>query len=126
MPSILRHEVQPLVNIAGSNVNPSITPSTTRLVTRPPALGDDLGHLVHLSLRTAEGTEPLLRQLSRALVLAVAQKFDHTALVWGEAVGCALVIAVSEWNGRSVGGGDRAYPETSFTTSRTNAVLLLK
>jgi len=54
------------------------------LVTGPPALRDDLGHLVHLSLRTAECPEPLLRKLSRALVLAVAEKFDDAALVWGE------------------------------------------
>jgi len=30
---------------------------TIRLVTSPPALGDDLGHVVNLSLRTAEGTK---------------------------------------------------------------------
>jgi len=56
------------------------------LVTSPPALSDDLGHLVHLSLRTAERPEPPLRELSRALVLAVAEKFDDTALVWCKAV----------------------------------------
>lgn len=54
-------------------------------MTGSPAVGDDLGHLVHLSLRTAECAEPLLRELTGALVLAVAEKFDDTALVWGEA-----------------------------------------
>lgn len=47
----------------------------------PPALSDDLGHLIHLSLRALEGAEPLLRQLPRALVLGVAQQFDDAALV---------------------------------------------
>lgn len=36
-----------------------------------PALRDDLGHLVNLPLRTAQGPESLLCQLSRALVFAV-------------------------------------------------------
>jgi len=31
--------------------------TTSRLVTCPPALGDDLGHVVNLSLRAAEGTK---------------------------------------------------------------------
>lgn len=61
-------------------------------MTRSPALSDDLGHLVDLSLGTAEGTESLLGQLSRTLVLAVTEKFDDTALVWGEAVE-AVVLA---------------------------------
>lgn len=92
-------------------------------MTGPPALRDDLGHLVDLSLGTAEGTESLLGQLSRALVLGVTEEFDDTALVWGEAVeGVKLVCAfVSAWVGALV-----TYPETSFTTSRTKAVLLLK
>ena len=55
------------------------------LVTSPPRLGNDLGHLVHLSLRTAKRTESLLRQLARALVLAVPQQFDDAALIWGKA-----------------------------------------
>ena len=55
------------------------------LVTGPPRLGDDLGHLVHLSLGAAEGTEPLLRQLARTLVLAVPEQFDDAALVGGQA-----------------------------------------
>merc|ERR1712217_123481 len=58
---------------------------TASLVTSPPGLGDDLGHLVDLSLATAECAESLLRQLPRALVLAVAEQFDHTALVWCKA-----------------------------------------
>ncbi len=50
-------------------------------MTRPPALRNHLGHLVHLSLRTPECAEPLLRELARALVLAIAEKFDNAALV---------------------------------------------
>jgi hypothetical protein len=53
-------------------------------VTSPSRLGNDLGHLVHLSLRAAERTEPLLRQLAGALVLAVPQQFDDAALIGGE------------------------------------------
>lgn len=49
-----------------------------------PALRDDLGHLVNLSLRTAEGPKSLLGKLARTLVLAVTEKFDDTALVRGE------------------------------------------
>ena len=55
------------------------------------ALGDDAGHLVNLSLATAEGTEPLLRELARTLVLGVAEEFDNAALVGGEAVHDELV-----------------------------------
>lgn len=40
-----------------------------RLVTSAPGLGDDLGHLVNLSLRTAEGTE-LFNVSKRALVFS--------------------------------------------------------
>lgn len=56
-------------------------------MTRSPALGDDLGHLVHLSLGTAKGAQPLLRELTGTLVLAVAEKFDDAALVGCKAVG---------------------------------------
>ena len=52
------------------------------------ALGDDAGHLVDLSLATAEGAEPLLGELARALVLRVAEEFDDATLVGGEAVEC--------------------------------------
>lgn len=55
------------------------------------ALGDDAGHLVDLSLATAEGTEALLRELTGALVLGVAEEFDNAALVGGEAVDAGLV-----------------------------------
>jgi hypothetical protein len=55
------------------------------------ALGDDAGHLVDLSLAAAEGAEPLLRELARALVLGVAEEFDNAALVGGEAVHDELV-----------------------------------
>lgn len=57
-----------------------------RLVAGTLALGDDTGHLVDLSLAAAEGAEPLLRELARALVLGVAEEFDNAALVGGEAV----------------------------------------
>ena len=50
-------------------------------MSRPLALGDDIGHLVHLSLRAAECPESLLRQLSRTLILAVPEKFDDAAFV---------------------------------------------
>ena len=59
---------------------------TCCLVTSSPALSDDLGHLVNLSLRTAESTESLLCELSGTLVLAVTEKFDDAALIWCEAV----------------------------------------
>lgn len=90
-------------------------------MTRPPALGDHLGHLVHLSLRTAEGAEPLLSELAGALVLAVAEEFDNAALVWCEAEKCVLVS--SSFLHGNIG---MPYPETSFTISLTNAVLLLR
>lgn len=49
-------------------------------------LGDDALELIDLSLGTAEGTEPLLGQLTGTLVLAVAEEFDDTALIGSEAV----------------------------------------
>lgn len=61
-------------------------------MTGPPALGDDLGHLVNLALGAAEGSESLLCELAGTLVFAVAEEFDNAALVWGEAVGGMLVI----------------------------------
>lgn len=65
--------------------------AVNRLVANSPALSDDLGHLVDLSLRTAESTESLLCKLAGTLVLAVAEKFDDAALVWCEAIGMKLV-----------------------------------
>jgi hypothetical protein len=65
--------------------------SNKRLVASTLALGDDAGHLVDLSLAAAEGAEPLLRELARALVLGVAEEFDNAALVGGEAVHDELV-----------------------------------
>lgn len=49
-------------------------------------LGDDTLELVDLRLGTAEGSEPLLRELAGALVLAVAQQLNNAALVGGETV----------------------------------------
>ena len=60
------------------------------LMTRSPALSNDLGHLIHLSLRTAERPQSLLRELPCALVLAVAEKFDNTTLVRGETCVCTI------------------------------------
>jgi hypothetical protein len=54
-------------------------------VTGSAGLGDDSLEFVDLGLGTAESTEPLLGQLARALVLAVAQQFNDAALVRGEA-----------------------------------------
>ena len=62
-----------------------VATSTKRLMTRSPALRNNLGHLVYLSLRTSEGTKPLLRKLPRALVFAVAEKFDNSTFVWCKA-----------------------------------------
>ena len=50
-------------------------------MTSSPALSNDLGHLVDLSLRTAKCAEPLFRELTCALVLAVAEEFDDAAFV---------------------------------------------
>lgn len=49
-------------------------------------LGDDAGHLLDLSLGAAEGAEPLLGELTGALVLGVAEQLDNAALVGGKAV----------------------------------------
>lgn len=105
--------------------------SNKRLVASTLALGDDAGHLVNLSLATAEGTEPLLRELARTLVLGVAEEFDNATLVGGEAVHDGLVQVLVVCSGPvgsrpGDGGGDKAYPETSFTTSLTKAVRLLR
>jgi len=47
-----------------------------------PRLSNDTLQVFDLRLRTSKGTEPLLGQLSRTLVLAVSKKFDDSALVW--------------------------------------------
>ena len=105
--------------------------SNKRLVASTLALGDDAGHLVNLSLATAEGTEPLLSELARALVLGVAEEFDDATLVGGEAVDARLVESWW-WRGFPTGsrpgggGGKKAYPETSLTMSLTKAVRLLR
>lgn len=57
-------------------------------------LGDDALELIDLLLGTAEGTESLLCELTGALVLAVAEEFDDTALVGGEAGGEVTVSKV--------------------------------
>lgn len=56
-------------------------------MTGPSGLSDDTLELVDLGLSTAEGTEPLLCELTGTLVLAVTEQFNDTAFVWGEAVG---------------------------------------
>ena len=55
------------------------------LVSGTAGLGDDTLELIDLGLSTAERTETLLCQLTGTLVLAVAEEFDNTTLVWGEA-----------------------------------------
>jgi hypothetical protein len=68
-----------------------------------PRLGNDLGHLVNLSLCASERSEPLLCELNEMsvlrlqreyqkvliyltspLILAVPEQFDNTAFVWSE------------------------------------------
>ena len=80
-------------------------------MTSTPRLGNDLGHLVNLPLRAAEGTElwavniwswqtvelrwemyPLLGQTTGTLVLGVSEQFDNTLLVWGKTARSLLVI----------------------------------
>ena len=83
----------PIDAIAFASLNHPLNLTTASpLVTRPPAVSDDLGHLIHLSLRTSERSESLLRELTGTLVLAVAEKFDDTALV-----GCEAVIPESNF-----------------------------
>lgn len=48
-------------------------------------LGDDALELIDLGLGTAESTEPLLGELTGALVLGVTQQLNNATLVWGEA-----------------------------------------
>jgi len=73
-------------------------------VTGTLALGDDAGHLVDLSLATAEGAEPLLSELARALVLGVAEEFDDATLVGGEAVD-AMLVESWWWRGSQLARG---------------------
>lgn len=47
-----------------------------------PSLGDHTLQLINLGLRTAESPEPLLRQLTGTLVLAVTEQFDDATLIW--------------------------------------------
>lgn len=57
----------------------------TNLVTSDTTgLSDDALHVLNLSLATAEGTEPLLGELTSTLVLSVSQEFDDTALIGGK------------------------------------------
>jgi hypothetical protein len=63
---------------------------TRDLVTSSSRLSNDTLQLINLRLRTTESTEPLLRQLTRTLVLAVSEEFDDSALVW-----CKSMIIVS-------------------------------
>lgn len=100
-------------------------------MTGPPALGNDLGHLIDLSLRTAESTESLLRKLAGTLVLAVTEEFDDAALVWSKTIdGVVSVLFTRSFVARRCPliryAFDITYPATSFTISLTNAVLLLR
>jgi hypothetical protein len=84
-------------------------------------LSNDTLQLINLRLRTTESTEPLLRQLTCTLVLAVSEEFDNSALVW-----CKSIIIVSAHTLTPSGKKEETYPATSFTISLTKAVLLLK
>ncbi len=88
-------------------------------------LGDDTLQLVDLALSTTEGTEPLLCELTSALVFTVSEEFDDAAFVWCETVPRPLISTCLCEKGSGEGGG-RTYPETSLTTSLTNAVRLLR
>ena len=54
------------------------------MTTNTAGLGNDGLHVLNLSLATGEGTEPLLSELTSALVLSVSQEFDDTALIGGK------------------------------------------
>ena len=62
------------------------TNTARRLVTSSSRLGDDTLQLVDLALGATKGTEPLLCELTGALVLAVSEEFDDAAFVWCETV----------------------------------------
>jgi hypothetical protein len=94
---------------------------TRDLVTSSSRLSNDTLQLINLRLRTTESTEPLLRQLTCTLVLAVSEEFDNSALVW-----CKSIIIVSAHTLTPSGKKEETYPATSFTISLTKAVLLLK
>ena len=77
---------------------------TTRLVTSPPALGDDLSHVVNLSLRTAEGTKLLMLLVKSSIAagqphgtarLSRVGGIVKTYSALGELSG-ALVLAVAQ------------------------------
>jgi hypothetical protein len=121
------------------------------LVTGSSRLSNDTLQLIDLRLGTTESTEllqfhgqhisralmshvlrwntyPLLGQLTRTLVLAIAEEFDNTTLVRGKTVQWQVSRGPSS---RSftiipVRSNDATYPETSLTISLTNAVRLLK
>lgn len=56
------------------------------LVTSSSGLSNNVLEILNLRLRTTESTEPLLRQLTGTLVLAVSEEFDHAALIWCKTV----------------------------------------
>lgn len=57
-----------------------------RLVASTARLSDDALELVDLSLGTAKGSEPLLRELTGTLVTAVAEQLNAALLVGAQAV----------------------------------------
>lgn len=81
-------------------------------------LSNDIGELIDLSLGATEGTEPLLGELTGTLVLAVAEEFDNSALVWGK-TDEQLEFNCTQWVDWI------SYPATSLTMSLTKAVRLL-
>jgi hypothetical protein len=56
-------------------------------------LGDDLLHVLNLSLAADEGTEALLSELAGTLVLGIAEQLNHTALIGGKADDLASDLA---------------------------------
>ena len=51
------------------------------MLSRPPRLCNDLGHLIDLGLSPSKCAEPLLGQFSGALVLTISEQFDNTTFV---------------------------------------------
>lgn len=58
----------------------------TNLVTGTASLSDDALEVLNLRLSTAEGTEPLLGELTGTLVLGVAEQLNDAALVGSKAI----------------------------------------
>jgi hypothetical protein len=97
------------------------TTESTELVIQRQLLLDP--HAVPEAGRKGGRTYPLLSQLTGTLVLAVAEEFDDTTLVWGKTIHTGPLATMAPLRG---GWRGRTYPATSLTISRTKAVLLLR